>query len=194
MQGSENSYKHTNGLALRLACLEYINDIINDNYDIDRLIHKSKEFLEIVKSINLQSFKRMVDNPEVDAFIAKGYQKDFKNESVEIKTILSAIYNRIREHGKDANLYIADIEGYVTESKYKPEGRSNAAIFDRFNKQRLEHHYRIEFNQLDSISYFSIKDLKPIESIFGKFEPGNLFETAAKADQIKIVTSKDVEK
>ena len=41
-----------------------------------------KEFLEVVKSINLQSFKRMVDNPAVDAFIAKGYQKDFENEEI----------------------------------------------------------------------------------------------------------------
>ena len=189
MRGSENSYKHMNGLALRLGCLEYLNDIINDNYDVGRIIEKSKEFLETCKSINLQSFKRMVDNPAVDEFIAKGYKKDYENEFLENKCVLSAIYNYIRANGKTKTVYTADIEKYILEDDNRPDGRGPTSIIERCNMQRLEHHYRIEYNRLDAIAYFSIKDVKPLISIFGAFEEGNIFQAA---EQLKIIIPKGV--
>ena len=191
MRGSENSHKHMNGLALRLAALEYLSDIINDNYDVDRLVAKAKEFLETCKSINLQSFKRMVDNPAVDDFIAKGYKKDFANESDEIKCVLSSIYSYIRVNGKHRTVYTGDVEKYLLEDPNKPDGRGMTSVLERCNPQRLEHHYRVEYNKLDAIEYFTIKDFKPLISIFGEFEKGNLFEAM---EQAKIVKSKDVKK
>ena len=177
MSGSLNSYKHTNGTAFRLACLDYMNDIINNNYDAVRIVERSKHYLDICKSINLRSFEKVVDNPDVNKFLSAGLKASFDNENLEMKAVVSSIYNYIREKGKKSTIYVGELHDYIANSNYKPENRGVASIVDRLDKHKLEQDYRIEFASIDGVEYFVIKDYYKLILLFGDFAKANIFAT-----------------
>ena len=177
MNGSINSYKHTNGIAFRLACLDYLNDIINNNYDVVRIIARSKHYLEICKSINLRSFEKVVDNPDVNKFLSAGLKASFENESLDMKAIVSAIYTYVREKGKKDTIYLGELQEYINNSNYKPDGRSAHSIIQRIDRHKLEQDYRIEFASIDNVEYFIIKDYYKLILLFGDFAKNNVFAT-----------------
>ena len=188
MNGTLNSYRHTNGAAFRLACLDYLIDIISDDPDYDKIVARAKEYLEICKSINLASFKKFVDNKTVDEFFMKGYKNAYEQESFDIKTILSSIYSYIRATGKKSTIYISELYSYMVEDKNRPENRSVPSIIERFDRHLLEQKYRIEYNNIDNIEYFSIRDMSPLIFIFGDFAEKNIY---SKQEKIDIITTEE---
>ena len=175
MSGSLSSYRHLNGTAVRLACLDYLHDIVNNDYDANKIIAQANIYLAQCKSINMQSFKRFVDNKVLDEFFMKGYKSSFDNDSIDTKVILSSLYEYLRANGKTETIYMKDIKQNIIENSYRPEDKSANYIMERVNSKVLEHQYGIELHSFDTIPYFVIKDFAPLIYIFGDFAETNIF-------------------
>lgn len=166
--GHTDSYRHCNGMALKLACTDFISDIINDCYKIDLIIEKAKEYRNTIIQINFSSMFNLVQGKSVREFYSKHFKKSFDEDSEQTKVILDSIY-RYRLKNKDAKrILVVDLIEYFKESKYLVYELHK--VLERMKPERLLTFYKIEYQKMDSLEFFTVNDSSVLELIFGNNE------------------------
>ena len=178
--GNVSSHKHMNGMALRLAALEYMNDLINDDIDFKKLIDSAKKYLHIIQGININSFKEMIEGDITNSIMERYIKSLFDDEAAEIKCFLYAVYSYVRRNGSDKEIPFVGLEKYILEdNSYKPENRGTPEINYRALKHssKLAQSYSIEISEIDGKRFILVNNDKPLKIIFGDFAKDNLFAT-----------------
>ena len=178
--GNTSSHKHMNGMALRLAALEYMNDLINDDIDYKKLIESAQKQLHVIQAININSFKQMIEGDVTNSIMERYIKSLFDDESSELKCFLYAIYAYIRKNGSDKEIPFIALEKYITDDNpHRPETRSIPEINYRALKHssKLAQSYSIELSEINGKRFVLINNDKPLKVIFGDFTKDNLYAT-----------------
>lgn len=179
--GSVYSYRHANGMALRLACLDYLNDLINFDIDYKKLMVSAKKYLHLIQSINIDSFKEMVDGDATSSILSRYIKETFEEDRKEIKCFLYAVYKYIRENGADNEIVFNVLDKYMRdENEYKPDTRSVPDIKYSVlkNSKKMNQAYGVEIVELDSKKFVIVNNESILKIIFGDFDKNNLYSTS----------------
>jgi len=179
--GNISSHKHMNGMALRLAALDYMNDLINGDIDYKKLIESAKKYVKTLQGINMASFKEMIEGDVTNSIMERYIKSLFNDEVQEVKCFLEATYNYIRENGSDEEIPFVALEKYISEdNQHKPANKGVPEINYRALKHSasLKQSYSIEISEINGKRFILISNDKPLKVIFGDYKKNNLFATA----------------
>ena len=176
--GNVSSYRHTNGMAIRLAALEYLNDLINFDVDIKALLSTAKKQLHIIQSMNIDSFKEMIEGDATHSIISKYIKTMFDEERSEVKCFLYAAYSYIREGGSPTNIpYISLYKYMKNDNEYKKDNRSTGDITYQVVKftNKIKQSYMIDVFEFDNKKFVTINNDKILKILFGEFAEINIY-------------------
>jgi len=149
-----HSYRHARGQALRMAVMQYIGDVVKEDYELSEIREEAEKQWSTVKEINMESLENMTEatdeqqeksraRSKIDSYspkylrlftkaVIKYHQENGENQIGNIKLFedLKPVYNDLKEDLPNSD--VTDNSLYWKWSELKSK------VVDNLNKKRLD--------------------------------------------------------